>query len=175
MRPTGVEGLRGIQEALLSTIVPELQTALAQDTVQTMQMLMESIANEWDTAAETLYTDNQRLSELLAQAAAAIRSLPGAAAELALVADEIEGALNEPRDDSLAISRLTARNERLRAVLEETLVVLEDAADQLALAALLTVREAIYRHLRSVAARGWSLWDALSFRERMARLRAGPV
>ena len=117
MRPNVSEGLRGIQETLLSTIAPELQTMLALDTVQTVQMLMESIANEWDTAAETLYADNGHLSALLAQAAAAIRSLPGAKAELALLAEQIDGALNEPTDDSLAISRLTTRNERLRAVL----------------------------------------------------------
>ncbi len=148
---------------------------LALDTAQTVQMLLESIANEWDTAAETLHADNQRLGELLAQAATAIRSLAGAGARLAALAEQIEDALNQPADDSLAISRLTARNQRLRAVLEETLVVLEDAAGQPGLAALLPLREAIYRHLRSVAARGWSFWDALSFRERMAKLRAGPV
>ena len=38
--------------------------------------------------------------------------------------------------------------------------------------ALMSLRSDAYRHLREVAARGWSFWDVFSFRERMARLRA---
>jgi hypothetical protein len=37
--------------------------------------------------------------------------------------------------------------------------------------ALMAARSDAYRHLREVAARGWSFWDVFSFRERMARFR----
>ncbi len=37
--------------------------------------------------------------------------------------------------------------------------------------ALMAARSDAYRHLREVAARGWSFWDVFSLRERMARFR----
>ncbi|HEU4759211.1 MAG TPA: hypothetical protein VFT91_04430 [Dehalococcoidia bacterium] len=175
MRPTALEGIRGIQEALLGTILPELQTMLAQDAAGTIQMLLESIANEWDTAVETLHADNRQVSRLLEQALGAIRSVAGAENRLDGIAGEIEGVLGEPADGSLAVSRLTARNERLRAILERVLAGLEDVAEAPEFAPLLSVKRDIYRHLRQVAARGWCFWDVLSFREKMARLRAEPI
>ncbi len=172
MRPTGVEAIRGIQGALMSVIAPELQSMFAQDTGQTLQMLLESLANEWDTAAETLVGDNRRLVDLLTQARAALSSLPAGHEGLGALAEEIGRELDGPPSESLAVSQLSACRERLYGLLERTIVACEEGADRPELAPLMPVREAIYRHLRVVAARGWSLWDALSFRERMARWRA---
>ncbi len=159
----------------MSIVVPELQSMFAQDAVQTMQMLLESLGNEWDVAAETLSRDNQRLRELLSQARAAIESLSPQDGELKGLSEQIGKGLDEAPSPSLALSHLTADNERLRALLERVLVACEDAADGPQWEPLLDVRGEIYRHLREVAARGWSFWDALSFRERMAQLRAGSV
>jgi hypothetical protein len=38
----------------------------------------------------------------------------------------------------------------------------------------MALRSDAYRHLREVAARGWSFWDVFSFRERMARFPFTP-
>ena len=172
MRPTAVEVIRGIQGTLMGVVAPELHSMFAQDTGQTMQMLLESLANEWDTAAETLSSDNTRLRDLLSQAAAAIRSLRHRDDGLVALAEEIEAGLNVPPEESVAVSRLSARNAQLLALLERTLVACEDADGQPQFEALRPVRQSIYHHLRNVAGRGWSFWDVLSFRERMAGLRA---
>ena len=173
MRPTGLEAIRGTQAALMGVIAPELQSMFVQDTGQTLQMLLESLANEWDTAAENLSADNRRLVELLTQARAAIQSLPAGDDGLASLAEEIDRGLDDPPNESLAISYLSARHDRLGALVERTLVACEDAVGRPKFEPLMPVRGAIYGHLRGVAARGWSFWDVFGFRERMARLRAG--
>jgi len=175
VRPSAIEALRGVQEALLSTVAPELQTMLAQDTVQTVQMVLESLAAEWDTAADTLFRDNRRLGELLSQAREAVQAIPDVDPEMSALLKDIESVLEEPPEESLALSKLAQRNERLRGLLERTLVWLEDREGAPEFAPLMSLRNAIYMHLRQVAARGWSFWDVFSFRERMARLRADPI
>ena len=167
MRPTSVETLRGLQGMLVSDIGREVQSLFGQDALQTAQMLLEMLCNELDGAADGLYHDNEALAELLAQGAESVRPLDAA------LADEMQAALPGPADGSLTISALSARNIGLRALLERLLVVCEDAAGGGENAALMAIRTDVYRHLREVAARGWSFWDMLSFRERMARLRAG--
>ncbi len=150
----------------MSDIGPEVQSLFGQDALQTMQMLLETVISELDGAADSLVRDNQTLCELLARGAAAVGTLDAG------VAEEIAAALDGPADPSLAITALTARNQRLCGLLERLLVVYEDAvgtatANEL----LMAVRSDAYRHLREVAARGWSFWDVFSFRERMARFR----
>jgi len=166
VRPTSVEVLRGLQGLLASDIGREVQSLFGQDALQTAQMLLEMLANELDGSADNLYRDNEALAELLAGAAVAVRPLD------TTLAGEAEAALAEPADGSLTISALSARNSRLRALVERLLILCEDAAggEQ---PALMRARAGAYRHLRDVAGRGWSFWDMLSFRERMAQLRAG--
>ena len=167
MRPTSVEVLRGLQGVLASDIGREVQSLFGQDALQTGQMLLEMLANELDGAADSLFRDNEALVELLGRGAAAVRPLDAALAE------ETQAGLAEQTDGSLKLSALSARNSRLRGLLERLLVVCEDAAAGGKHAALMAVRADAYRHLRDVATRGWSFWDMLSFRERMAQLRAG--
>jgi len=167
VRPTSVEVLRGLQGVLASDIGREVQSLFGQDALQTGQMLLEMLANELDGAADSLFRDNEALVELLGRGAAAVRPLDAALAE------ETQAALAEETDTSLTLSALSARNSRLRGLLERLLVVCEDAAAGGKHAALMAVRADAYRHLRDVATRGWSFWDMLSFRERMAQLRAG--
>lgn len=175
MRPNALEAIRGVQGALMGVIAPELQSLFVQDTGQTVQMLLESLANEWDTAAETLHNDNRRLSGVLSAAAAALRSLKGPDDALSALAEDIGAGLSAEPDESLAISKLRARNVQLLAFLERTLEACEDGVGERGFEPLAPVRQAIYNHLREVAGRGWSFWDVMSFRERMARLRAGLV
>ena len=52
MRPNGVESIRAVQSALAEVIAPELTSPFAQDAAQTLQMLLESLAADWDSAAD---------------------------------------------------------------------------------------------------------------------------
>ncbi len=174
MRPTLVESFRGIQIALAEAIVPELSSIFAQDVAQTIQMLLESLTSEVDTAAENLHSDNEAIAGLLSRAIDAIAALPWRNDQLTALVIEIETALAGRNDDSLAISALTVQNDRLRSALERTLVVFEDMVDPPEIGPLAPVRTAIYAHLREVAVRGWSFWDISSFRERMAQVRPTP-
>ena len=167
MRPNAVEALRGLQGTLVSDITPEVQSLFGQETLALSQMLLEMLISEVDVAADNLARDNQTLCEHLRRSVVALRSVDSTLAE------EAASALGEPTDPSLTVTALTARNQRLRGLLERLLVVCEDIADSAqASEDLMSLRSDAYRHLREVAARGWSFWDVFSFRERMARLRA---
>ena len=151
----------------MSDITPEVQSLFGQETLALSQMLLEMLISEVDVAADNLARDNQTLCELLRRSVVALRSVDSTLAE------EAASALGEPTDPSLTVTALTARNQRLRGLLERLLVVCEDIADSAqASEDLMSLRSDAYRHLREVAARGWSFWDVFSFRERMARLRA---
>ena len=169
MKPATVESLRGIQAAMTEAIVPELSSAFAQDTAQTIQMLIESLAGEIDTAAEDLHADNRELRQIMSQARETLAGRNEDAASLVHQIDEVL-VRSETEEESLRLSSLTARNDQLRAVLEKVLMYLEDTAGQTD--SLQPLRQAAYAHLRRVAVRGWSFWDLMSFRERMARARA---
>ncbi len=172
MRPNAVESLRGLQAALMQNILPELQTLFAQDVAQVSQMLIESLVAEWDSAAEHLHRDNQVLAELLARAQEALSRAAESNEEVSGVVDNIRDVLGLPPEDSLAISKLTERNNALKAALERALEVLEDLVCQPGGGSLLALRRDIYNHLRKIAVRGWSVFDLLSFREKMAQVRA---
>lgn len=167
MRPTATEALRGLQAALMSDIAPEVRSAFGQDTLQTIQMLLETLAQEVDGAADDLRRDNETLAGILERAEDAVRRLDGE------LADDIATALGEAMENSLAISALEARCQRLRGLLERILVLCEDTlASGQDSGAMIQVRAEAFRHLGEVASRGWSFWDISSFRERMERLRA---
>jgi hypothetical protein len=169
VRPGGLQSLRGIQAALADAIVPGLAEVYAQDVAQTTTMLVESLAADWDTAADDLRNDSDAVRSLLARAISLFSAGKGNEQPAALV-QEIEEAVARPPAASLRISDLAGDNDMLRGALERTLVALEDIAAGTADAKALELREAIYSHLRIGAAAGWSFWDVASFRERMARL-----
>lgn len=172
MRPTAIESIRGIQAALAEAITPEMQTEFGRSVVQTLQMLLESLASEWNSAADDLYKDYEVMMSLLARCASEIAALPPRNDRLSSLVPEIERVLDVPQPQSLLISDLARRNNDLRLIIERLLVGLEDVIDERAYATMKTVRKEIYEHLRETAARGWSFWDAASFRERMARERS---
>jgi len=172
MRPTGLESIRAIQAALADIIVPELTSAFAQDAAGAVQMLLESLAGDWDTAAEDLRRDNEALSVLLASSRDALdRALPGNKS-LASTVTDIENRLREIQDDSLTLSSLASRNHALGALLERILVAFDDLTGQSGYEKVDGLRRDIYVHLRQVATRGWSFWDVSSFRERMIAVRS---
>ncbi len=172
MRPTGIEALRAVQTALTEVIGPELQTAFAQDTAQMSQMLLESVIAEMDGAASDLLKDNDALAGLLEDFRAAASASANTSQELSSAIKESDGALARPDAASMAINELAARNKELRAALETAVQALEGVIDDSAFEPLAPVRAAMYRHLREVAGRGWSFWDAASFREYMTKHRS---
>lgn len=172
MRPDGLEAIRAVQTALAEVIAPELQTPFARDTAQMLGMLLESIAGEWDGAAADLRRDNERVATLLSRLRDAVTADDGSAGAFASVVEEIDGVLSEPGDDSVLMTVLAARNQRLNEVLEAGVEQVEKVVSEAGYEWLEPVRGEIYRHLRDVASRGWSFWDMASFREYMVRSRA---
>ncbi len=167
MRPTGLESIRAVQSALAEIIVPELTSAFAQDLAQTLQLLLESLAGEWDEAAEHLRRDNETLAALLSGSLDAFIGPSAGNERLAAIVTEIESRQREDVEDSILLSHLTSRNNALLATLEDILVELEDLTGEPGYEEIEDVRHQIYAHLRNVAIRGWSFWDISSFRGRM--------
>ena len=172
MRPDDLESIRAVQSALAELIAPELTSPFAQDAAQTLQMLLESLAATWDSAADELRRDNETLAGLLMSSREAIKSASGGNESFVAVVSEIEQRLSEDVVDSIAISALSSRNDALRGTLEQILMAFEDVTGEPAFAAITSVRGEIYGHLRDVATRGWSFWDVSSFRGRMTAIRA---
>jgi len=167
MRPDGLESIRAVQSALAELIAPELSSPFAQDAAQTLQMLLESLAAVWDSAADELRRDNQSLAGLLMSSREAIKSASDSNESFASAVSEIEQRLSEDVGDSIAIAALSSRNDALRRTLEHTLMAFEDLTGEPPSAEITSVRGDIYGHLRDVATRGWSFWDVSSFRRRM--------
>jgi hypothetical protein len=175
VRPTGVESIRAIQVAFAETIVPELSSAFAQDAAGTMQMLLESIAGEWDTAAEDLRKDNETICSLLSQSRHAIERVKSRNESLAALVPEIESLLRQETDGSLTLTNLKARNDILRTTVEHVVVEFEGVTGEGGYEGVDVVRLKVFGHLRDVATRGWSFWDVSSFRGRMTALRSAAV
>jgi len=171
MRPTPIESLRAAQAALAEVVAPELASAFALDTTQTVQMLLESLASEWDTAAETLSRDNDTLNSLLSASGEALTGAAGSNESLAPIVSQIEQRLRDDGATSVVLSDLASRNGSLRATLESVLVTFEDLTGRPGSENIDEVRTRIYKHLKQVASRGWSFWDVSSFRGRMAALQ----
>ena len=167
MRPDPIEVLRGMQKALAIDIGAEVRSPFGQDALGMATALLESTIADLDGAVENLVRDNETIAAFLERAASPVEALDRS------LATDVRSALAQPEDDSLRVAPLAARNRVLRGLLERLLIVLEDEGASGGLPDPLTsVRADAYAHLREVAARGWSFWDLLSFRERMARLRA---
>jgi hypothetical protein len=175
MRPSAVEIVRGLQTTLTSEILPEIKSAYGQERAQLALFLLENLAQMWDTQVENLVHDNREMKAIFREAAAAIASLPSGhrPREMRELASSMRAAARERGEGSLVISALAERNEGLGRLLERLAVVCEDAVGEAALEPLMPVRERVYAHLREVSSRGWTVWDTLSFRERMAAVRAG--
>jgi hypothetical protein len=173
VRPTGLESIRAVQAAVAEIIIPELTSPFAQDAAGTVQMLLESIAGEWDTVAEDFRNDNEALCAVLSESRDVIERSVGRNENLASIVSEIESRLHEEEDSSLTLTNLASRNDSLKAALERILVAFDDLSGEAEFDEIDAVRRNIFAHLRDVATRGWSFWDVSSFRGRMAAVRSG--
>jgi hypothetical protein len=138
VRPNGQEVLRGVQAALATYILPEVQTAYARTELMAMLALLGMTAEEWDGAAQRLVDDNDALRGLARRAAETIDG--------ADQASELR-ALAEQRVASVRISDLSSPNAALREALSRLAPLLE-ASDAPALREL---RAALIEHFRADA------------------------
>ncbi len=168
MRPTSSESLRAIQAAVVGVMTPELTTGFALEAATAVGMIVESLAAETDTEAETLVQDNAALRELLGKVKEALASNANAAS----LVNEVDGVLSQGGGGSLALSALATEHAGLMGALERLLQFAEDAQGTPEGEALATARAGVYRHLKEVAVRGWSFFDVTGFREKIVQARA---
>jgi hypothetical protein len=109
MRPNAEELLKGAQRAMVTYLLPELQTDFARTELMLTTTLLTIAANQWDGAAQSLVDDNAALRALAARAADAPNTD-------AFVADELR-TLADATDASVRISELSAANAALREAL----------------------------------------------------------
>lgn len=169
MRPDAIETI-AIVQTTLQELAREATSDYARHQANLCLMLLQSVAAELDSAAHDLVQDIAALREVLSLAQDALRTLPDA--EARALAEEVDGALAEGHGTDLRLSTLRRQGDRLRALLERFLCLCEDAAGTPAYDALAPARLAAYSHLQQAALRGWTFWDASSFREALARWRA---
>jgi hypothetical protein len=167
MRPNGIESLRAIQVAVTEVLGPEISSLFAQEAAQATSMMVESLAAEWDSQVGDLVNDNAVIRGILGKGADIVAEQSNAGA--ASLVQDIKQVTGQPGTGSLAISALTAENERLSAALTSLLEFLEDTVEGPGEAAEL--RAEAYRYLRRLAVRGWSFFDVSGFRERMVKAK----
>lgn len=122
MRPNGEEELLGIQSALATYIMPELQTDHARLELLLVQALLGAVAAEWDSAAQRLVDDNAALRELASRGAKAL----AAGQRDASLADQLRSLAGEA-DPSLRLSDLSAANAKLRDALVRASALVQDS------------------------------------------------
>jgi len=143
MKPNAEEVLRGVQGALLTYVLPEVQTEYARTQVMITYALLGIVATQHDGAAQRLVDDSAALRALAERGAEA---LAGDAAHVDLA--EALGSLARGSETSVRISELSAANGQLRAAIAQLAAVTSDA----------TLRSEILSHLRAeVESRSFAL------------------
>lgn len=109
IRPDAVAIMRGIQRSLMTHVLPEVSSPYAAAQVHYAALLLNTLAAEWDGAAQRLIEDNSDLRAFCGRTAGRMRAeSPTLAAELAAVAAE--------QDADLRLSTLGEANDRLRGL-----------------------------------------------------------
>ncbi len=112
MRPNTPELVRGLSANLLTELLPRLDSAWAQAQLRSVVGVLESIAAEWDGAADQLVCENADLQRLCAEAAA-VAVQPGAETNLAAIAPALQASAALPPTIDLRLSTLAPRNAAL--------------------------------------------------------------
>jgi len=170
MRPNDVEVLRLLESVVLE-LGQEVPSLYGKAQTQFMFMLLETMASGWDEAAHHLFHDNRELAAILAQAQEALAQVPQDRPEVQALRRELPQVLSGDTGDDLRLSTLEGRHRQLMGALEKFLCLCEDVADDARYQPLMPLRAEAYRHLRRAAVRGWTFWDALSFREYILKAR----
>ena len=147
MRPNGEELLRGVQSALATYVLPEVQSAHAQLELVLAQALLGIAAAEWDGAAQRLVEENAALRELARRGGAVLVAAADAVGpEAAALADELRSLADET-DRSVRLSDLSTANMRLREAFARLCIQAEGSETP----ALRELRRAVMEHLRAEA------------------------
>ena len=109
MRPDPAKVLFTVAGALGGQVLPEVQTAFAQQTTTLSALLSMLLAQEFDRAAANLVEENAAVAGILAKAAGVV---PGAA-----LRERVREVAGRPRGQDLRVSALELENDALRAVL----------------------------------------------------------
>lgn len=147
MRPYPEEILRAIQSGVMSHFAPELVSTYAKAQFGFSMLLFSVATRDYDTAVPDLLEANQKLRDLLTDAASALAGIDRADARSAR--DAI--AALPPPSGSLRLSALRAENESLRAAVSQLAPLIEAAPDDPGLSSLVPSREAIFAYLSADA------------------------
>ena len=112
MRPNTPELVRGLSANLMADLLPRLDSAWSQAQLRSVIGVLESIAAEWDGAADQLVRENADLQSLCGRAATTAEQ-PSTDAALAALAPALCEAAALPPATDLRLSTLAARNAAL--------------------------------------------------------------
>ena len=143
MHPNSEEVLRGVAGALVTHVLPELQSPYARAQLMFSVSMLGVVANSVDGAAQQLAGDNTSLRALALRAADALPDDAGGAT----LRDELR-AVGAEVDASLSLSDLSAASGRVRGALGRLGVFLEGAHAP----ALRSLREDVIDALRAETA-----------------------
>lgn len=147
MRPNEREVLLGLQSALATYVLPEVQTEHARLEVMLIVAVLGGIATELDGVAQRLVDDNDALRVLARRGAESLVSAGGdAGPESASLAADLRSLASES-DASVRLSDLSAANDRLHAAVAR----LGALAEAGAVPALRELRPAVIERLREEA------------------------
>jgi hypothetical protein len=170
MRPNDVEILRLLESVILE-LGQEVPSLYGKAQAQLAFMLLETVAAGLDEAAHYLYHDIQELRRLLGQVQEAIARVPQDHPRMAPLTQRLAEALAQEAGHDLRLHRLEALHRQLMGSLEVFLCLCEEVRGDPRYEPLMPLQAAAYDHLRRAAVRGWTFWDALSFRERILKER----
>jgi hypothetical protein len=146
MRPHGLEAIQGIQQALMTQVLPEVQSSFAQSQLLYITLLLNALARYWDDGVQNLVDNHREMREIFAQAADAVNTMPPDAELQSLAADlRAESTRATP---SLRMTALLEEDDRLRGLLARLTPLCDQAEAEPSLAPLLPVRQRLLQFLR---------------------------
>jgi hypothetical protein len=116
MRPKSTELMKGMQGALMTYILPEMQSDYARTGLMLMQALLGVAINDIDDAAQNLVDENAALRSLAGEAAGVLAENPLVGHEA--LAGELQ-TLASGHDNSVRLSALRSGNDDLRRAVAE--------------------------------------------------------
>lgn len=146
MRPHGLEVIQGIQTALMTQVLPDVQSSFAQAQLLYITLLLNALARYWDDGVQNLVDNHREMRDIFAHAADALDTMPPDAELQTLAADlRTEAARATP---SLKMTALLEEDDRLRGLLARLAPLCDRAEAESTLAPLLPVRQRLLQFLR---------------------------
>src|SRR5690349_13213402 len=112
MRPNTPELVRGVSANLLTELLPRLDSVWAQAQLRSVVGVLESIAAEWDGAADQLVRENADLQDICGRATSTVTRHKDEA-KLAMLEQALRDAAALPPPPDLRLSTLATRNAAL--------------------------------------------------------------